>query len=404
MKLKRVLTGAVLCTAVVFFTGCEKEMLEPDQNVAMQEATMGNTNARRDVQLERFARALASAITEKEVRMLIKEEANRQFDGDYDILFRKLKDEQTGNGKVLNVLARHLSALEKNPSFANPENELNSLSADVPLLNIAVPIHMDKWDAAQYTPLVAVVPSNFDEKTTERVKAFDQHGKVTWLSVKAMPDMPVIVVGLNERVVYEDGTFAMKDYLVDENMVHYVMPDELVLEPGDGGGGGGGGSTGTSSSWTCRIDGKTDYLTGMWFKDISEYEAWILGKPEVVLKIKNPYNQGEIGHHRYKEERSKFDNTWFNTNSYLYPWDINMVSDAVGYLWYEDDGGFEIEIEQTINYKVFGIGQSTKVKYKLKNDDDIIGLTTIGLSHCPSTGYYTLGGGSMEFRFKLKSI
>ena len=56
------------------------------------------------------------------------------------------------------------------------------------------------WDTEKYTPMVAFIPVDYDEKTFTEVTAYDMNGVKHQLNTKVEPDFPVIVVGISERV------------------------------------------------------------------------------------------------------------------------------------------------------------------------------------------------------------
>ncbi len=66
-------------------------------------------------------------------------------------------------------------------------------------MQISVPVNIDKWEDG-YIPVVVFVDSNFDERKTKYVQGFNENGDIVWVDAVNVPDMPVIVVGFNERM------------------------------------------------------------------------------------------------------------------------------------------------------------------------------------------------------------
>lgn len=299
MKTNYKISGTALCAVALFFAGCDKETLEQVQPSNNATAVNANVNVgsdkATDAKLERFAKALAKSMTDKEVRKFIKNEANKMFDGDYDILYKTSVEKSVNGEKFSKLLAKQLKAIEKSGSDKEAENTLESFSTEIPLLNISVPVNIESWDEESYIPLVVVIPTDFDEKTTKTVKAYDASGKVTLLSAKGTPNVPVIVVGRNERVNYNtNGTFSFKgnfgNFKEGGTGVNSIAPCGTC----DGSGGGGTTSPTPSSYYNCRQDGKTDFIRGIKFQDLGTYEAAILGEPEIYYMVKDPKTNSEI--------------------------------------------------------------------------------------------------------------
>ncbi len=149
--------------------------------------------------MEGFALLLAKTLENRNVRASLKQEALKKFDGDFDILYQKFASKQLNEGSFREVLARS----DKN-SKTRGQELLNKIADEVPLLNIAIPVNIEKWDVANFKPLVAVRGVNFDDATTKKIRAYDSDGNVHVLDATIPPDFPVIVVGLNERLVSID--------------------------------------------------------------------------------------------------------------------------------------------------------------------------------------------------------
>jgi hypothetical protein len=85
---------AIFMVIVLAFAGtsCQKESCEPsiieDSHIDDQ---VGYTIEKKDDLICSYARILASSIKDIGIRSVIKEEAQLQFDGDYDILTSKLQ-------------------------------------------------------------------------------------------------------------------------------------------------------------------------------------------------------------------------------------------------------------------------------------------------------------------------
>lgn len=141
-----------------------------------------------------FAIALAHAMAESQLlRELLKKEALKTFNKDYDILYHLVKDDVLSNGKT--VRETILEFFTNKKRLAEIENEL-------PLLTIFVPdlpkdtFSAKSWNIKSEIPYVAIRLS-----TTNQVPIFKNDGEEFILEAPKIPAFPVVVVKENERVV-----------------------------------------------------------------------------------------------------------------------------------------------------------------------------------------------------------
>ncbi len=401
LPLPRKLAGLALLALAASVASCNHDKLL---------AELPQPTAATDQELDAVAKAFAHSLgSSAEARQLLKAEAQKKFDGDYDVLYTAFAAQKPAFGQALNE--------------AVGGTGMEGVLAHVPYLNIAVPVHIDKWNTADYSPLVAYVPAGFNEKTnTKPFKAYDKDGRAHWLDAKHAPDVPVVVVGPSERVTdaasaarvastqykpYQPQALEPKD-APTSNV--YDEPGTTIETPADGGGGGGGGggyNDGTTYG-NCRNNQQNEYLRSLWMEDVSEYEAWALGAPEIVLQILVPAGMttssggGTLYQSMYSMSRGAIEDTWY-CDLDLYYWDTNTYGDAAQYVWLEQDGGKIATVELNLSYTKSGVTASTKVTYEIKNDDDMIGTKRMDFHLCTTTGYYSLGGGSTAFRWSSEN-
>ena len=305
------------------------------------------------------------------MRVFIKNEASKKFDGDYDILFRNVQNLSVGGEAFKN----HLVDKSKN-STLSLEN-IAIISEGMPLLNISVPVNIDKWDAETFTPLVAIVPDDYDDKTATKIKAYDADGKIHWLDANTAPNFPVVVVGENERTEIKNGEVVLKYKLGTTSSKKRISKiNTLMIAPGDGGGGGGGSST------CYRTDGQWEYMNALIFPDNylqSRYEDWILGAPEIRITIFKPsenFTQLGIFSSTFYEpsRRADVNNDWdhFYGSWPLYMWYTADYGNIVIYKMVEEDGGqiVEITVSGEVEIPATGIKTTLSAKLNIKNNDD----------------------------------
>jgi hypothetical protein len=242
------------------------------------------------------------------------------------------------------------------------------------------------------------------------IKAYDKDGKIHMLDAQKAPDFPVIVVGLNERSQIINGKVVLnKSILNDKLLKNARLPDE---EQGGGGGGTGGGPTGGCT----YADNEWLYLKGMMSQDISFYESWWKGAPEITMQVFTPGSESNfttLGKIRQLDEmepgsRSDInDGNWWGVNYSVVYWNTNTIAKTLLFHFYEVDGGIP-NIELSLG-GAFKIGDATKggeyttslgVKVTIKDEDDEIGQMLVdkcGSAPQPNNAYDV---GSF-FNFKL---
>lgn len=73
-----------------------------------------------------------------------------------------------------------------------------ALVEQYPLMQISVPFHADIWEEG-YIPTVIFLDEEYQENVTKFVKGYDANGDDVWVDAINPPEVPVIVVGFNER-------------------------------------------------------------------------------------------------------------------------------------------------------------------------------------------------------------
>jgi hypothetical protein len=210
--MKKTLFLLPMVAGLLFFS-CKKEaaVIEPP---AVQELSSSKPDQLRTD----FAKVLAKAIADQHVRELIKTEALKQFDNDYDVLLQLVKDKELRPGRTF---ASYLSSL------AASEDLITNLPETLPLLTILVPqlpaFSAAQWNTNTQLPLVAVVNSDFSEKKRTPVLAFDHLGNEFSLPYGKAPDRPVIIVKENERILGHSKNDAQ--HKVDKS--NYIFENQI---------------------------------------------------------------------------------------------------------------------------------------------------------------------------------
>jgi hypothetical protein len=361
--------------------GCQKEY----SIESIEDNEILNDKNKKNAALDKLAFLTAAALTNSEFRIQIKEEALKQFDGDFDILYSKLEANGLKNSySNSNFYLDKLVTNHKSTGSFTKE-ELVTLIKTIPKFQISVPVKCQEWETESQIPFVTYVPSNFDEKTFTHVKAYDKDGNIHMLSLDKEPNFPVIVLGSNERTD-EEGELIFNETNLKSGDNYDLPPD---LDPGSGSGGSGGSGGGTSA--TSRTDGLAEYIYKIKFTDIQAVEAWLLGKPEIRLRV---FSRSGIQIHSayFVPNRSSVENSWHTLNHKICNWYWSSYGEGLLVSWYEEDGGASIPI--SISY--YGITLSTTIS----NGDDEIGYSEILKQH---SKYYLYNVGVMRCFSPLNS-
>lgn len=291
LKSKLIIAIPPLFGLLVLILSCEKEIEEAPELSLSEKVALNEENAL----VHHFANVLAKSLSNKDGRSFIKKEALKEFDGDYDILFAKVKDEDF-SGKSLkssrqktygSFLKDFYESKSKNKSNEDFDIFINSLSDNYPLLQISIPEvyeqSTENWDISDYTPLVAVLPDNFDENITEVITAYDMDGNISYLNINEYPDNPVIIISQNERLlVYQkdQNNSKSKKYDIQDpcTELYYETQSYQYYMPIDcGGGSGGSGGESDTSDYDRDNNNSRDKLSKARFQSkdaFRQVEPW----------------------------------------------------------------------------------------------------------------------------------
>lgn len=216
MKAHNIFFMLATCTAMACcFSSCEKVHEEiPDRG-----NTMISKMSEYDIDMKDFAKAVHLAIVNNgDLRERISSEALKQFDGDYDVLLTTISCQtvqvddamlktKTGNDEmtVKELLDSYYDSFTETKSANSIIEELQNKYPD---LQVSVPVHAEEWDPETYIPVVAFRPSDYDDATVETIPGYDSEGNYIDVDAINIPEDPVIVIGLNERMGIGDGMTA----------------------------------------------------------------------------------------------------------------------------------------------------------------------------------------------------
>lgn len=279
-------------------------------------------------------------------------------------------------------------------------DELTELTKIKKDLNIAIPANIEKWNTTNQAPVVTYIPTSYKENKTETVLGFDFNEKKYSIDAINEPDVPVIVVGRNERV--DENNNVRKGFLEDyNNNAKYNMMKNSA----------------TARVMSCvspyRTNGVWERLDKIHMK-VSTYEGWLSGKAEVRLKCFAPNLSTPSSFANIIRETSDINiyrnqsEEWVSRPLELFQWNNSILSESVLFFFYESDGGpYSQTYSQSYAFQIPGGGTNTStVQYSIQRDDQVIGRIMIPQFSCPPSvrdGIYHYGV-STDFRFSQQSF
>lgn len=199
----------------LFFVRCQKDdsknsLFTPSELSSSDLLSLHSLQADKseyDKNIRKFAKALAKAMVNEDLRKLIKEEALRKVDGDYDILWKDFKQKKLSTRGIetdlLEIIADNTEDIEgKKNDIKKKKEELEIFGSSLKMLQISVPVNCNKWDDKSFEPVVVFLTSDYNENQ-EEIEAFNSKGDIIKLSNKIAPEIPVIAVSLSERTDIE---------------------------------------------------------------------------------------------------------------------------------------------------------------------------------------------------------
>ena len=195
---------------------CNESLNDIDKNVVS--ATFLEQSESNLILKQKFSSALVKVLGQnEEVRSLIKEEALKQIDVDYDVLYCLIKDKQLKNGVTLEeYLEKYLTS-----------DELKCIHKQLPTLTLFVPtlpensFSVHSWNTIDELPAVAVKVSDNND-----VKIYYGNGETEVFPADIIPGFPVVVVKENERIV-RNGEILSKTVSENIEETNLIFVDEI---------------------------------------------------------------------------------------------------------------------------------------------------------------------------------
>jgi len=193
-----------LLMMVTLLVACSKDEALQQQTNLPNAAVTDTSVAFKNQLLNEYAMVLAKAVQHKELRTVIRNQAMRKFDEDFDVLVGTLESEYLAKPdctvKELLLSLRKEDPMLRGIGLVPQDSDLSKITSVMPNVQVSVPVHCEQWDPATFVPLVAVLPYDYKEQAGNIITAYDSNGKEYKLSADDEPGFPVLVVGRSERV------------------------------------------------------------------------------------------------------------------------------------------------------------------------------------------------------------
>lgn len=211
----------------IIFTACEKN--EEINNQIEKEVNVENLyeNTEYNLDMRDFAMAVSKSMkVSPEFRKIIKDEANLKFDGDYDVVIKRImhkeiieysdsKKSSSNRVKgaiftVADLLSECMSKNAINNNMNSSMQKIDASSTDVianltekyPNLQVAIPVNIEYWDEVSETPTVTFIPAEFRDGETKAVIGYKADGSIVEIDAINEPkNEPIIVISECERSI-----------------------------------------------------------------------------------------------------------------------------------------------------------------------------------------------------------
>ena len=179
---------------LISFVSCSSEILNDNLSGSVNKTALSieNDTIKSHELLEDFSKALSSALNSSvELRRLIKNEALKMFDYDYDVLYLSINTYKLSSGKTVDELMELYIDTSK----------LELVKQKYPTLTIFVPVLPDNsfsaesWNPEDEIPYTALRVENSNDIMAYGIE------KEFLIPSNEIPKYPILVIKLNERII-----------------------------------------------------------------------------------------------------------------------------------------------------------------------------------------------------------
>lgn len=329
--------------------------------------------------LREIAQGLAALLGDVQVRRIVKEQAGKKFDGDFDVLYRDIANAQAGRGQTFRqALGNAVEKARRNEGKLAGRGaalgDLDAFASSLPRLQISIPAGFKDWNAEKHAPLVAFAPMDVPDEDLREVEAFDAVGRRYLLDAWTEPGFPVVVVGLNERT--------------DRN--GYLLSEFVRPAPGDVAGEFAPLASSVVPKIACTATthsyGAQEFLNEI--KINNDHEPWTSGSPEIYATYSFPDLQGLRG--QYFMTNVDNEGQWYSISGPLFYWHSYYGNTFAMGIMEQDGSDFG-----TLGFSFGGLSYTLNIH----NGDDSLGVAVVSFLD-PNCGSYSTGDADFKMAFQ----
>ncbi|HPC38604.1 MAG TPA: hypothetical protein PLF21_04755 [Exilispira sp.] len=277
---------------------------------------------------------------------LIKDEANKKFDGETDVLFDNIKNLSViKGGKTLKDL------LEAKLITKGQSESLDQLIAKIPYFNIYVFTPEEKSPNKNVDENIIFCANRYDvdDMKLDYIEGYDLNGNKILLNAQIPPkDCIVFVLGINERVEYNSKNYLTTKSSLDDGSINH-----------------------------------NEKLKGLYLK--TTMDPWPFGNAEVYILYLFGGNNGIRQNYSEVDKSGK----WYIFDNVIYSY--SNLPENMYYkirIMEEDWWPFTIDSTLSLNYRWEGIVFNFTFTFKIQALDDLFGETQVYYWHDNPQEYF----------------
>lgn len=347
-----------------------------------------------DRDLDQSARLVAELLSDSDARAYVRDQLllsdKRENIVEYDALVEGMAREKKFSNKHarLDKESRNHDATKKNLSYVLAKKFRAGFDIYFPVKE-----HLEIWDGSENL-YVACVPFMDEKEVTEIVAYSVRDGSRISLDPNITPDVPVLVVSVEEHVnhdkhaMIESITLDDHEHSLEHNLAH-------------------GSYLRAASTDKCAdadnlcYFGAAHFRVNQWME--SAVEKWFGGNMEIYVLYAQATSAGSAYTNRINLTKVDKDGKWYvynNTPSGIGTYFAyrNDYSDITRWEFWEEDTGTEVNVDVKVPFtwngaKIADVG----VTLTHKSNDDFLGRREVFIDEVGDIGLVTRSVGGMDF-------
>jgi hypothetical protein len=369
--MKKILRFYFLCSISIFIFSCSNDDFEIPLDTSFSEEITTKTE---DQCIEEMAMVLNSVVSNPQIFSSLKEEALKQIDGDFDVVLAKSlsKDIVSKSGVSLFDLINDQLLKTKTMASYDFDEFVDHCKRQCPLLQIYMPDDQDFSNMSDF--ITVILFPNFKDGKDNFVQAFNSKGEIVSISALEEPEVPYMVVGLNERFdlmpdkINTKNNLEQGPYFTTEYYAYY-LPDMFKKKQQQGTKIQNKNTRASRNPNDKEVYEVVSRARFMSRDAIRNVESWMRGKPEVEARIifhqlgslldfvlgastVLSFDMGEDNWYTGKRRKPNPCNNYGNWK--VVRWVPLAKKTKMKYIFVERDNGFSISINNNLTISLHG--------------------------------------------------